>query len=497
MRVMLALLLLSGVLLVSGRVHAETLPTIADIETRASAAAGPKPENYRETVVGTGSLGTTTTVSYRIGANSRETVDRGGLHTESGKYQGQRWSQNANGLTTAIYDDAGAETPDNITKAVTHVSTPVDTYVVSSLNERNAGSRLYYDSHTFYLLRREDVSSLGDVTTVYDDVQKYGARTLARGWTVSSKDLRMHYDRTEYAAGEATPDDVREPATRRQLVEFPPGVTNVVLPAGLSRNYFLVRVQIGSRKLTFLLDSGTSVIFLDTDVAKALHLELVNKSNSVAAGQFTAYAAIVPEMQIGALRMHNIAVTVGPMTTGSGIDGLLGFDFLAQLGVTLDYPHDRVTVAPADSYTPPTTPPAVALDLRLNNEVPMTTLNVDGAVAERMMLDTGWDGNVSFFDYFVRRYPQLFRNRIGSRLSFGVGGAVPLDGYVFHNVAIGAIEITNLVGTRVAPSASFSYAMDGVIGDSLLSGFVLDLDYTHARAYLTPSDENLRMRPAH
>src|ERR1700679_1711276 len=104
MRVMLALVLFFGVLFASGPTRAQTMPTIDDIRARASAAAGPVPESYRETIVGTGSLGKTTSVSYRLGTDTRETFDRGGLHTESGKFQGQRGRKKQNGLTTAVFD---------------------------------------------------------------------------------------------------------------------------------------------------------------------------------------------------------------------------------------------------------------------------------------------------------------------------------------------------------------------------------------------------------
>jgi hypothetical protein len=189
--------------------------------------------------------------------------------------------------------------------------------------------------------------------------------------------------------------------------------------------------------------------------------------------------------------MHDIAINGISMEAfgSAGVKpvGLLGFDFLAQLGVTLDYVHGKVHVVPAAAFTPPAAPPAYEFDVRLGNGVPMVTVSVAGAVAERVMFDTGWSGQVAFFDYFTRRYPGAFRNYLGQVGGHGVGGEFLGDFYRFHDVTLGPVRFEDVIGMRIAPSSSYLYAADGVIGNQLLALFTISLDYTGGRIYLTPT----------
>lgn len=498
MRVMLALLFLLGVSSATVARGADAPLTADEILARARTAQGARPDNYRETVMGEGSLGSTVVTTYRSGKNVRVTRDRGTLHYESGTYNGEDWVQNDNGLTTLNPKDAGAEAPEHITTTVTHVTTPVDAWVIAKMNARAAGTRTYYDAATFLPVRFEQVGPTGSVVTTYDAFGTFGARTLAKNWTVSSaaNSLQMHYTRAEYAQGAASDDDVRERGTLRELVEFPPDTRRVVLPVRVIGNDVYVRVNIGPRAVDFLLDTGASGIFIDAGVAKTLGLNLTNARSEVTAQRYTTYDSKIPELHVGGLVMRNIAVIVGPMPSfdvgGLRAVGLLGFDFLAQLGVTIDYANQTLTLVPANAYVPPTDPQTYPFTVRLGGGVPMVTVHVDGAVAERMMFDTGWQGDLGFFDYFTRRYPQAFHRDLGPQLMYGVGGAFSSERFQFQDVKIGPIHFEDFIGLRIPPS-SYAYASDGVVGNNLLSKFTVDLDYTGGMVYLTPSSLTKKM----
>ncbi len=476
---------------------ADTLPAAATIKANADAFAGPVPKNYRETIVGTGSEGGTKEVTFASGDDVRHTFDRGNIHNEWGTYHGEKWEQNGNGLVVIVADDPGHAAPDAITTTVKRVTAPIDAFVVSKLNARSAGTRTYYDPTTYRVLRIEDVGPTGTRTTTFDDLEHAGDRTLPRHWTVTSPDakLAIHYERTEYVAGAATDDDVREAATRRQLVEFPPGVTRVDLPVRIINHAVYVRVNIGSRAVDFQLDTGASTILVDADFARGLGLQLVNASSEVTARRYTAYNAIVPNLAIGSLHMRDIVVDVGPMPDVHTSDvkpvGLLGFDFLAQLGVTIDYAHAAVSVVPAAAFSPPADPSTYAFDIRIGERVPMVTVKVAGFVAERVFFDTGGAGDLLFFDYFTRRYPQAFSaaEDLGSAGMAGVGGRFAAEIFRLHDVQLGHIHFQDFFALRVPVSAAYDYDADGLIGNDLLSKFVVDLDYTDGRVYLTPSRE--------
>ena len=490
MRLCVALLLVLSACLLQSPASAQSLPTADELIAKHAAAVGAAPKIYRETIVSTGTLGSTKTMHFQIGDDYRDVFERGGLHTEEGSFKGEGWSQNANGITLAQSDDPATERADNVAKVVTRVTTPVDAFVVSQLNPQKYGTRTFYDPATYMIVRRESIRPTATRTYTYEGFAKFGARTLAKRWTESSpKDLlEQHYDRAEYVENDVVPAEVEEPGSRRTLVEFPPGVTDVKLPAHFVQKQIDVGLTIGGRTVDFTLDSGASTILMDPDLAKQLGLPLINKRSEVAAQRFTGFDVIVPEIHIGSLVMKNIAVSVAPMPAvhpdGTKPMGLLGFDFLAQLGVTIDYEHQVVSVTPAESFKAPAGTTTYPLDVLLDDGIPTVSIKIGKTVAKKMMFDTGFVGELIFFDEFARRNAGTFGPSIGEGHMFGVGGRVPVSYYNFPTLDIGNIHFREYEAATM-PSGSYDYEYDGLIGTEMLRNFTVSLDYTNARVYLT------------
>jgi hypothetical protein len=493
MRVMLAAFFLFSACFVQVTAGADTVLTAQEIRNKAAAAAGAEPFNYRETIVGTGPFGESKSVIFRGGKNVRRTYDRGALHSESGTFHGDDWEQTENGLTLVVPDDPGKAKTEYITTTITHVTAPFDAYVISETNPRAAGTRSYYDSTTFQRRRIEEFGAGGTTVTNYDDFGQFGTRTLPKRWTVGT----AHYERTEYVAGGTTDADVVPPATRRQLVEFPSGVRSADLPLTVVDHSVYVRVTIGSRTVDFKLDTGASGIVISPELARDLALPLEDKTDVLIAKRTTIARAIVPDIGIGPLHMHNIMVDVTPLPTftdyGVKMYGLLGFDFLAQLGVTLDYSRKMLHVVPAADYAPPTDPSTLALDVRLGHRVPMLTITVGDAVAERMVLDSGSDFELDFFDYFSRRYPKAFKDEVGKVRASGIGGR-PFEAPLFtlHDVGIGRLHFQDFYAAEFPSTTYERMDADGLVGGAMMELFTVGLDYTNGRIYLTPRDMTKR-----
>ncbi|HTJ27533.1 MAG TPA: retropepsin-like aspartic protease, partial [Candidatus Limnocylindria bacterium] len=133
-----------------------------------------------------------------------------------------------------------------------------------------------------------------------------------------------------------TDDELAIAPPRRMLVTFPAGVHSVVLPTtfqGYQQSRIDVRVTINGRGLDFVLDTGASGITLDATVAKQLGLPAYDTHSTTTAGRYATARTIVPEMRVGDLTMHDVAVQLIPQGWNVGSEvkevGLLGFDFLA------------------------------------------------------------------------------------------------------------------------------------------------------------------------
>lgn len=235
----------------AGPARADDLPDSATIRAKIAAAAGPTPDAFRETYE-TSSDGTTMVDEYRrLGANYRDVVQAGPFHTERGVAKGQAWHQNDNGQTVLDQPDPGQATRETTTTTVSRTSTPVAGYVVAVLDSKGFGVKDYVDAATWRLVRRENVSANGIVTTAYDDFRADGGRTFAHHWHTDNGYARTSSDTrvTAYTVGGVSEADVAVAAPRRALVGFPAGTASVVLPTQFGRNHVDVRVTIGGRGL--------------------------------------------------------------------------------------------------------------------------------------------------------------------------------------------------------------------------------------------------------
>jgi predicted aspartyl protease len=477
----------------------ETPPDAAALREHVRVAAA-TPNAFRRTTVTTSSDGTTTTVRYAERGDAwREIVERGPFHTESGKTATAEWHQNDNGQTVVDVPDPGSAAPDPTTVTVTRVHAPVEAWVLSELNKRRHGTRTYVDPATWRVLRREAVTANGTIATVYDDFRDEGGRVFAHHWKTedgyarTSRETRV----TAYDAADVPAEALAMPSSRRHLVTFPDGVASVTLPATFGRQHIVVRIMVGTRGLDFLLDSGASGITIDNGVAGQLGLTAYGRHSTVTAQRYTTARTIVPQMRIGNLVMRDVAVQMVPedseIEPGIKAVGLLGFDFLSELGVTIDYEHKRVTVVRQPDYVAPQGKYVFALDARVGDGSPYVSVMINGALSERFVIDTGGAGTFMIFDAFARKHPEALVDKGGGGTLrdvqyYGVGGPIETRPYQLGSVKLGPLDFVDYVGFRVTSAQSYAGSDDdGIIGTDFLRLFTVGLDYANGRVYLVPN----------
>lgn len=480
---------------------ASDIPDAPTLRSRSDAAYGPAPNAERETVDFRGTSASGTRTTYQLGADRRVIVDAGAVHTESGVYKGDRWHENENGHVVYDQADPGLATQETFTTTVTRVTAPIDAYVIATLNAKGHGSREFIDPTSYFIVRREDFTANGKRVTLYDGFRAFGSRHLAAHWHVHDETTGTdtQYTLRDYGVDDVADSDVATPHNKRRLVEFPDGHNSVVLPATFEPDgHILVRLMVGGRGLDFLLDTGASTITLDPGVAASLGLVVTNKfDSSVNAGRYKTGQAVLPAVTIGSLAMHDVALHIVPLgmeESEARAVGLLGFDFLCELGITIDYEHQTVTAERYGSYTPPTDPRAIALDVRLGTQQPITTASINGAIAERVVLDTGGAGPFLLFDYFTRRHPEAIpRNEVGAtRKMMGAGGAFDTNAVIVDDFALANVHFKQFQGFRVASDSSYSNDEDGLIGPTFLRLFDVHLDYPDGKIFLVPNASGSR-----
>jgi predicted aspartyl protease len=480
----------------------EPLPDVPAIVSKMHAAAPPALPVLREVVVVTSSDGShRTTLRFRRNADWREVIDDGPFHTERGSVKGDRWHENENGQVVFDQPEPPSEpvAPSASKTTVTRVHEPVEAFVITALDARGFGVKTFVDPATWRLVRHEVTNTAGTTVTTYDDFRADHGVEFAHHWRIDNALTRTVTDSriALFEPGAVEDRDVAMPAPRRQLVEFPPSVHRVELPAKFaSFGHVYVRVMIGDRGLDFVLDSGSYGIALDMEVAKELGITPYGEHSTVSAQRHEIARAIVPEMHVGDLRMRNVMVHLEPQgwheQAGVKTVGLLGFDFLAELGVTIDYENKSVVAVPGEEYRAPSGPYVFPIEIRLASGQPLTTVTLNGVPAHRFMIDTGGAGTFLIHDYFARRHPEAIHDEgAGARTRpirfFGLGGAFDVRAYQIKSLQLGRINFSETVGYRVTSSGSYTTPTDGVIAPGFLQYFTLGIDYGNSRMYFVPN----------
>jgi predicted aspartyl protease len=475
---------------------AQTVLTADAIRANVRAAAGVPPQN--ETVMSTFVHGGTTgTAMYRrLGKDLREDDVLGPVHTAYGKFDGVPWRQNGNGQVVIHSDLPEEPVTEARTTIVEHVMKPQELYVVSDLTRQGRGTKEYVDPLTWRVIRQDVISATETTTTTYADFRLTAGYT--RAWQQVTSDGHHENDETSTIltdqAGAVTAEQVAIPNDAHAVVTFPVGRTFVQLPTRYDEDSgkFVVRVTIGSRGLDFALDTGASGIFIDRDVAQSLRIpELTAYSSPGGTGRFSGATAIVPSMLVGDLEMHDVVVGTTPNVGEDGpeykVVGVLGFDFIRDVGLKLDYKARTVTAYAPSTTAPPPSRHRIELSVNLGSFVPLTSVTINGETGTRFIVDTGGAGPLMVTGGFRRRHPNALvdENHRQQPMSFGgMGGEIDGALITLNSYEIGTTKFVDSPAYVVDTDAAFGADRDGLIGPTLLSHFTVYLDFSNYKVYL-------------
>jgi aspartyl protease family protein len=104
----------------------------------------------------------------------------------------------------------------------------------------------------------------------------------------------------------------------------------------LSQNrygHYLANGQINQIPVTFLLDTGATLISIPESIAQRIHLKKGFPTQSrTANGTITVYNTRLNSVKIGAIELNNIRATINPHMEGDEI--LLGMSFMKHMEIT-------------------------------------------------------------------------------------------------------------------------------------------------------------------
>lgn len=439
---------------------------------------------------------------HRLGKDYREATTLGPLVYENGMHGAARWQQNRNGITFTFagfherdaISERSWESNDESDVRLIGESVPLNAFVVE-VNPRNGRHEwLFIDKHSAQIVRRDRLERNRRFVTTFDDFKPFDGELMPnRVRTVDS----LNNEREQTLVSrilDTTPNfsDVAIPPTRRTLVAFPPGISVVRLPVRFSNGLHVVRVVANGRPFDFLLDSGAAGIIIDPIVAESLNLERYGERVGATMGPFPETTAIVPTLNVGVLRMHNVVSRVVPIPFRADdrtrVAGLLGFDFFADTIVHVDAERTIVEALQPAAFRVP--PDATTVPIALDDKQPAVRAKV-GPVAARMILDTGANRTVLASNFAERLDPADERATFPASRFHGVGGTGTAETVRIKELEFAGVTVTDPLIDISNADLGFE-DVDGVLGTDFMREYDIFFDYranaVHAR-HLTRADD--------
>jgi len=438
-----------------------------------------------------------------MGDDYKTTLRQGSFVSASGSLGGQQWEQDENGfvaLTSGYEEQAdpyaaamqhtSGESEGEAVRLLGVLQSASPQYVVAVMPRPGLNELRFYDAKTYLLARVQETDYDGHQKAwAYSDYRAEAGRTVAH--TVDySIDGTPEFRTTlvSYQRVPATSVDLTIP-TSRPLFALRDGDA-VPIPAQFTPEGILVRVTIAGRGLDFVLDSGSSDLVIDADVARDMGLPVSGAVRESFAGDFTLSNTRVPDFNVGPLRAESVAlasIAFHEQLEGQRIVGLLGTDFIASGALEVNFAKQTVTLR---SSAPPGLQAAgwSALPLRLDSNVPMIDATFSGRPGH-FIADLGADLTMLYPHYFSRfeipvpkgATDQDQMQTIGQR-SFGVKHFT-MNRLLLGDLIFGDVQVT-------VPSASYAQDLDydGLIGRDTLSNFNLIFDYKNRQLWFKQID---------
>jgi hypothetical protein len=269
--------------------------------------------------------------------------------------------------------------------------------------------------------------------------------------------------------------------------------TGTRLATTIRSGLFLTTVRIGGRDAgPFLIDTGSTVNVIDTDLAQTLPLRILQARYDTESQQ-TIRLAAVGDLTVGPITLRDPSVVImdlSSITSGFGerIAGVLGYPFFATAVVEVDYVRQSVSCFDPAGYR---LPRGAWQPLILRMQLPGAAARMDGDVEGVFVLDTGSNGTVHFFSHFVQKHPRLEIRNVAPRRNLRVGGERDILGG-----QIGWLELSGhrferprvVFQTPDGPVPRAADSFDGIIGERFLREFVVIFNYPEGKIAFLPRE---------
>ena len=249
----------------------------------------------------------------------------------------------------------------------------------------------------------------------------------------------------------------------------------------------LVPVSIDGRgPFEFILDTGAGTTLLSKALATELEIKITgSKEGQTAGGKVAVSLAEVRSIAVGEAKIENLPVAITDLsaigqTVGAKIDGDLGYNFLKNFRLTVDYERKELFLDDPKRFGQVAKSSGAELPIRLAHPAKPLILfpaHVNGRGPFQFALDTGTSTTAIS--------PELARDLGLSSTSIGPvttgGAAIQVSAARLKALRMGGVEIQDIDVIVAEFFAMLSQAvgakLDGIIGYNFLRHFRVVIDY--------------------
>jgi len=264
----------------------------------------------------------------------------------------------------------------------------------------------------------------------------------------------------------------------------------------------LVQVRVnGGREVTFFIDTGASVVTLDTDLAKELGITRFGSvEGTFAGGQKAAVEnGKIDSLTLGAWEVKNLPVAIMPLrplskTLGSRqIDGILGTVLFYHFLTTLDYPNKQLILRRRNEqnlrqFEANPGKEAVTIPFWMaSSHFMVSPARINGREPTLLFVDSGLAGaGVKLGEYAIKHDGiKLLEDKATE--SVGAAGKFRSVPFVLNTLALGAAQQPNVNGYFEGPfpwEMTYGFRLVGMVGHEFLRRYAVTLDFDGMRIIL-------------
>ena len=266
----------------------------------------------------------------------------------------------------------------------------------------------------------------------------------------------------------------------------------VEVPFEFLSHQIVVQVKIGGKgPFNMLLDTDTDPSAIDTTTAKELGLDVGSRGAPATGGGTqinTVYPTRLPNLEVGPISARDVVAAVIDLKKisermGKPIQGVLGYSFLKDRIIQIDYPNSKIRFFSESPY------PRIALAPNTVNTIAFPLRREDGVVLIdsvfinnekfRATLDTGSSSSFSLTPEAVAVLgldDQAQDGKAGS--SIGYNGEYADKSGILKSVRLGRLALESVPATFWLPNTGHdkkSYQVN--IGNAFFQDFMLTFDF--------------------